>query len=208
MAFYLAQVSGLLDGAFPWSMNSVLSSSSDEATVSAAWNTAIRGIWTNATFKLYIPVLVTIEETSVSTASATFKQTTKTTVVGTTAGDAGAAIALPFRTCEIVTFRTPSATKWGRGRWYFPPLASTALGASGFEMLAAAQTAMQGAMDAYFTSVGTTYEHVILHRHATAGGARTAYSTDPVVACDIPNTFATQKRRADKIVSARLSVTV
>ena len=61
---------------------------------------------------------------------------------------------------------------------------------------------------AYFTSVGSTYTHVILHRKATAGGARAAYTTDTVTAADIPSTFAVQRRRADKLVPSRLSVTV
>lgn len=207
MAFYLAQVAGLLNTAFPWSMNSVLESSGSEAAVATAFNTAIRACFTNATLAPYIPTTVEITETSVSTASATFKQTTKTTTTATTAGT-GTDAALPFRTCEIITFRTAFATKYGRGRWYFPPLGFNALAASGFEILAAAQTALQDGLNAYFTSVGSSYQHVILHRRATAGGARAAYSTDVVTAADIPSTFATQKRRADKIVPSRLSVTL
>lgn len=207
MAFYLAQVAGLLNTSFPWSMNSVLESSGSEAAVAAAFNTAIRACFTNATLAPYIPTTVEITETSVSSASATFKQTTKTTTTGTTAGT-GTDAALPFRTCEIITFRTAYATKYGRGRWYFPPLGFNALAASGFEILAAAQTGLQDGLNAYFTSVGSSYQHVILHRRATAGGARAAYSTDIVTAADIPNTFATQKRRADKIVPSRISITL
>jgi hypothetical protein len=207
MAFYLAQVSGLLNSAFPWSMNSVLESSGSEAATSTAWNTAVRAIFTNATLAPYIPTTVEITETSVSTASPTFKQTTKTIVTATTAGTSSSP-ALPFRTCEIITWRTASATKWGRGRWYFPPLATNALAASGFEILAAAQTALQDGLNAYWTSVGTAYQHVILHKKAVAGGVRTAYSTDIVTAADIPNTFATQKRRADKVVPSRMTITL
>jgi hypothetical protein len=207
MAYYLAQVAGLLNTSFPWSMNAVLSAAASEGTVSTAFDTAIRGVFTNTAFKAYIPTTVEISQTSVSTASAIFKQTTKTTVSGTTAGDA-AGIALPYHTCEILTFRTSYATKWGRGRWYFPPLAIGALDTDGFSILAAAQTAFQGAMNAYFTAVGSTYQHVILHKKATAGGGRSAYTTDTVAAADIPSTFAVQRRRADKLVPSRLSVTV
>lgn len=87
MAYYLAQVSGLLNSAFPWSMNAVLSAAASEATVSTTFDTAIRGVFTNTAFKAYIPTTVEITTTSVSTASATFRQTTKTTVSSTTAGD-------------------------------------------------------------------------------------------------------------------------
>lgn len=207
MAYYLAQVSGLLNTSFPWSMNSVLSATASESAVSSAFDSAIRGVFTDTAFKAYIPTTVEVTETSVSTASAIFKQTTKTTVSSSTAGDSSD-IALPYHTCEILTFRTSFATKWGRGRWYFPPLATNALDTDGFSILAAAQTAFQGAMNAYFTAVGSTYQHVILHRKATAGDARAAYTTDTVAAADIPSSFAVQRRRADKLVPSRLSVTV
>jgi hypothetical protein len=207
MAYYLVQASGLLNGSFPWSINSVLSSSGSESAVSTAWDTAIRGVFTNATLAPYIPSTVTMDTTSASSASAVFKQTTKTVVTGSDAGTSADA-ALPYHTCEIITFRTASATKWGRGRWYWPPLATNALAADGFSILTAAQDALQTAFNAYFAAVGSSYEHVILHRRATAGGARAAYTTDVVTQCDIPSTFAVQRRRADKIVPTRVSVTV
>jgi len=207
MAFYLVQAFGSLNGAFAWSNNAVVSSSSSEAAVAEAFDAAYRDIFTNATLKAYIPTTVEITQTQASTASATFKQTTKTVTVNTTAGDS-ADEAMSYRTCELITFRTAYATKWGRGRWYFPPLAYNALSADGYTILAAAQTAMVDAFDAYFTAVGSTYEHVILHKKATIDGARAAYSTDVVTGCDIPDSFATQKRRADKRVPTRMTVTV
>jgi hypothetical protein len=207
MAFYLAQAAGLLDDSFPWSVNSVLSSTNSETAVAADFNAAIVALFTNAALAAFIPSTVTLTATSVSTASPQFKQTTKTV---TQLAHAGAApgVALPFFCCEIVTFRTAAATRWGRGRWYLPPLSVDALAANGFSLLAAAQTALKGGLDAYFAAVGTSYEHVILHRKATAGGARGAFSTDVVTAADIPSTFAVQSRRADKLVPSRLSVAV
>ena len=207
MAFYLAQAAGLLNTSFPWSVNAVLSSSNSEGAVATAFDTAFRGIFTNATLAPYIPTTVEVTQTSVSTASATFKQTTKTTHTTTTAGT-GTSAALPFHTAAVITFRTANATKWGRGRWYLPCLGTNALAASGFDMLAAAQTALSGAMTAYFTAVGTSYTHVILHRRNTAGNARLAFTTDTVVAGDVSNAFAVQRRRADKLGVTRSSFTV
>lgn len=207
MAFYLAQASGTLNGSFPWSVNSVLSSSGTESAVAIAFDTAFRTIWTNATLAPYIPLQTQITETSVSTASAQFKQTTKTVTTGTTSGTS-TDVALPYHTCEIVTWRTAQATKWGRGRWYLPPLATNALSAVGFQILGAAQTALVDALNGYFASVGSSYTHVILHRKATAGGARAAFTTDPVTAADIPNVFTVQRRRADKLVASRMSITI
>lgn len=207
MAFYLAQASGLLNTSFPWSVHSVLSSNNTESNVLGFWDAAFRSIWTNGTLAPYIPTTVTITQTSVSTASAQFKQTTKSEANSTTAGTS-TDLALPYHTCEIITFRSAFATKWGRGRWYLPPLATNALAADGFSILAAAQTALQDALNAYFVIVGATYSHVILHRKATAGDARAAFTTDVVTACDIPSSFAVQRRRADKLVPSRLTVTV
>lgn len=207
MAFYLVQVSGTLHSAFPWSMNSVVSAAASETSVSTVWDQAIRGVFTNSALSAFIPTTVAITATSVSTASADFKQTTKTTVDATTAG-AGTSAALPFHTCEIITFRTQYATKWGRGRWYFPPLGTNAQDLNGFSILAGAQTALAGALTAYFTATSTSYQHVILHKKATAGGARAAFTTDIVSHADVPSTFAVQRRRADKFVPSRVSITV
>lgn len=207
MAFYLLNGSGLLNGSFPWSVNAVCTSNASEATVATVFDGAFRAIFTDAGLTTYIPTTVEITETSVSTASAEFKQTTKTRTTSTTAGTS-TSIALPYHTCEIVTFRTAYATKWGRGRWYLPPLATNALAADGFTILAAAQTDLQHGMNDYFSAVGSTYQHVILHKKATAGSARAAFTTDVVTAADIPSTFSVQRRRADKVVPSRLTVTI
>ncbi len=207
MAFYLIQASGTLNTSFPWSFRSVVSSTNIESVVQTAWNSAIRGVFTDATFKTYIPTTVSLDTTSTSTASAQFKQTTKTSLTTSTVGTS-ASPAMPYHTCVIVTFRTANATRWGRGRWFFPPLATNALASGGWSLLDTAQNAMQSAMNAYFAAVGTSYQHVILHRKATLGGTRAAFTTDPVTACDIPDGFTVQRRRADKRVATRVSVTV
>ena len=207
MAFYLAQASGLLNTSFPWSVNSVLSSTGSETAVAAAFDAAFRAIFTNATLAPFIPTSVEITQTSVSTATANFKQSTKTRTTSTTAGT-GTGNALPYHTTEIITFRTAAATKYGRGRWCFPPLQVSALATGGFTMSSAAQTALQAGLNAYFASVGASYQHVILHRKATLGGGRAAFTTDVVTAADIPSTFSVQRRRADKLVPSRMSITV
>lgn len=207
MAFYLAQASGLLGGTFPWSVNAVLSSTSSESAVATNFSAAFAAFFTESALAPYIPTTVTLTETSVSTASPTFKQTTKTTTPVSHAGTA-TGVAMPYFVSEIVTFRTASATRWGRGRWYLPPLAVGALATGGYSLLPAAQTALQAGMNAYFAAVGTNYTHVIVHKKATSGGTRPADSSDPVVAADIPSTFSVQSRRGDKLVPSRLSVTV
>jgi hypothetical protein len=207
MAFFLAQASGLLGGSFPWSVNSVLSSTSSESAVAADFNAAFVSLFTATGLAPYIPPSVSLTATSVSTASATFKQTTKTTIPGSHVGTSTSP-SLPYFCSPVVTWRTANATRWGRGRWYLFPLATNALATGGNVILPAAQTALQSALNAYWTAVGTNYIHVILHPKATSGGTRPANSTDPVTAADIPNTFSVQSRRGDKLVPSRLSVTL
>jgi len=207
MTFYAVQAFGSLNGSFAWSNNAIVSSSLSESAVATAFDTAYRLIFTNATFKAYIPTTVEVTQTQASTMSATFKQTTKTVTVNTTAGDSSSE-AMSYRQACLITFTTAYATKWGRGRWYFPPLATNALAADGYTMLAAAQTAFQGALNAYFTSVGSQFTHQILHRKATIDNARLAYSTDTVTGGSIPDSFGSQRRRADKRVPTRVALTV
>lgn len=175
--------------------------------MASAFDTAYRAIFTTSGLTTYIPTTVEITETSASTMSPGFTQTTKTTTTATTAGT-GTDAALGYRVCEIITFRTAFATRWGRGRWYFPPLGYNALAADGYSLLAAAQTALAAGLTAYFTSVGSQYTHVILHRRQTQGGTRGSFSTDTVVKADVPSTFANQRRRGDKIVPTRDAITV
>ena len=186
----------------------MLSTSTDsEATAETAWSNAIEALYTFSGLAPYLPSTTTMTETSTSTASATFKQTTKTLTTHDVAGTSSDP-ALPYRTCEIITFRTLYATRWGRGRWYFPGLAYNALAADGYSLLAAAQTALVDGMNAFFGALSGSLIPCIRHINAPKDGAIGAYSNTIITACDIPNTFATQRRRADKIVPTRVTVTV
>jgi hypothetical protein len=207
MTYYLLQAAGDLAGSFPWSINAFGESSSSEATVANSWDGSFRAIWSNETLAPYIPTTVTITSTSASTASATFKQTTKTTTSSSTAGTSTSP-ALPYHTCEIVTLRSSLAKRSGRGRWYLPPFATNALAADGFSILAAAQDALEGALTTFFSAISPTITLGVKHLKASEDGTTTAYSMSQIVACDIPNTFAVQRRRADKLVPTRVSVSV
>lgn len=207
MANYLLQFGGELDDAFPWSCNAVGVSSDSESAVATAWDAAIVAMWELTAFAAYVPTTTKLTFTSASTASATFKQTTKTSNGHSTAGTS-ASPSLPFQICEVVTLRTALATRYGRGRWYLPALASNALASGGFSMLPAAQTAIADAVDAMFSALGSTIQLNILHRHGGGGGTVAVNSLTPINACDIPDGFDTQRRRGDKRVPARVTVTV
>lgn len=207
MAYYLCQLGGVIGDSFPWSMRMVTQSALSESGVAALWDAASVALWTDVTLKTYIPTDAKLGYTSVSTASASFKQTTKTLTGHATAGTS-ASPSLPYHTCEIITFRTAFSTRWGRGRWYFPALASNALASGGGVIASAAQTALQGAMAAFFVSLTSSVTPMILHRYGADGGVITPDSLSTITGGDIPETFATQRRRADKLVPTRVSFAV
>lgn len=207
MANYLHTVQGLLAGDFPWSLTAVSTSTDSESSVQTTWDAAVLSLWNLAGLQTYIPPTTSLTETSTSTASPTFRQTTKTISTHSISGGSSDP-ALPFNTCEIITWRSAFSTRWGRGRWFFPGLSYNALAADGYTMLAAAQTELKDGMNAFFTALGSAVQLQILHRKAALDGATTAFSLSPIVAADIPDSFAVQRRRADKRVPTRVSVTV
>lgn len=207
MTDFLIAFGGTLGGGYPWSCNMAATSADSEASAATAWDAAVLAMWEDATLQAYFPTTTVLTYTSVSTASAAWKQTTKTetghNIAGTSADES-----LPPHVCEVVTWRTALATRYGRGRIYLPCMARNALASSDGVMLAAAQTALQGGFNALFSSLSGGITLQILHRKGGGSGARAPLSIDPVIACDVSNLFVTQRRRADKEAASRITVTV
>lgn len=205
MTNFLYAFGGLLNGAAPWSVRTVGVSTQTEAATAASWDAAVLALWQQAAFTLYIPALTTLTFTSASTASAAFKQTTKTTTNHNIAGTS-ASKAVDYRQSVIVTMRTAKATRYGHGRMYLPGLASNAIDSTtGYIILPAAMTALKAAVDAFQAALAGNITLQILHRHGTIDGTVPALSMDAVTTMDMPNHFAVQRRRGDKVVPTRTS---
>ena len=207
MAFYLCQFGGVIGGSFPWSCRMVTQSSNSESSVATLWDAAVLALWQHSTLAPFEPTDAELGYSSVSTASASFKQTTKTLTSHSIAGTSGS-VSLPYHNCEIITFRSAFSTRWGRGRWYFPCMATNALASTGGVLSSAAQTALQAGMNAFFVALTSAVTPQILHRNGADGGLITPDSLSPITSGDIPTSFATQRRRADKLVPTRLTFTV
>ena len=207
MTDFLLSFGGTLSGGAPWSCNFKATSADSEASCATAWDAAVLAMWQFSTLHPYFPADTFLTYTSVSTASSMWKQTTKTTtghnIAGTSADEA-----LPPHVCEVVTLRTALATRFGRGRFYLPAMAENALAATGGIMLAAAQTALQDAMNALFSAISGVITLQIYHKLGGGSGARGPNTVDPVIASDVSDVFTTQRRRDDKRVPLRLTVTV
>jgi hypothetical protein len=203
MPNYLHKAGGTLEGGFPWSIGMVSTSSSDEAAAHTAWDDGIVAMWGLTAFNDLVPTGTILTYTSTSTASATFKQTTKTESTHDTPGVADQG--LPFQVGEVVTWRTAQATKWGRGRWYLPPMSVTALATDGFVLSADAITAIVDAVNAGLADWVGTLDFQILHRKDTLSGPG-ADTLTPIDGGDVADKLVIQRRRADKYVPTRTAL--
>lgn len=204
MPNYLLVASGQIGSAFPWSIRMYASSSGSEAAVETTWSSGIAAMFNSAGFNGLLPNTVNVNSTYTSTMDANWKQTTKTTTAAALTG--GAAQSLPWHVCEVVTWRTSLATRYGRGRWYLPCMATGALATAGGKLSATAQTDIVTAVNALLAITVGSIQFLILHRRGTKGGLA-PLSTTPIVAGDVPDGLDTQRRRADKYVPTRTSLT-
>jgi hypothetical protein len=204
MPNYLHKAGGTLSGGFPWSVGIVSTSSATESAAQTAWDSGFTTFWGTSAFNTLMPSGTILTYTSTSTASAAFKQTTKTTTTHSTAG--AAAQGQPFQTAMVVTWRTASATKWGRGRWYVPALGTGGLATAGYVLSTTAVADFVAAMNAGLAVWVGTLNFQILHRHNTLSGP-TALTLTPITTADVSNKLVIQRRRADKFVPTRSDLT-
>jgi hypothetical protein len=204
MPNYLHKAGGTLSGGFPWSIGMVSTSSDGESAAQTVWDNGVVAMWGTAAYLALLPSGTTLTYTSTSTASAAFKQTTKTTNTHSTAG--GATQGLPFQAANVVTWRTASFTKWGRGRWYLPSVGSTGLATAGYVLSTTAVTDIVTAVNAGLAIWVAALNFQILHRKNTLSGPA-ALTLTPIASGDVSNKLVIQRRRADKYVPTRSALT-
>lgn len=204
MPNYLHKAGGTLEGGFPWSIGMVSTSSASESAAETSWSGGIQAMFGLTGLAALIPAGTVLTYTSTSTASADFKQTTKTTTDLDIAGTGGAG--LPYQVAEVVTWRSAQATKWGRGRWYLPPLTADALASAGFVLAAGSVTEIVDGVNAFLTATVATLSFQILHRKATISGPG-ADTLTPIASGDVSDKCVIQRRRADKYVPTRTALT-
>lgn len=204
MPNYLHKAGGTLEGGFPWSIGMVSTSTASESAAHTVWDNGVVAMWGTAAFNALMAAGTILTYTSTSTASADFKQTTKTETTHNTPGTA--TVGLPFQVGEVVTWRTAQATKWGRGRWYLPTIGVTALDTAGFVLSATAVSDIVTAVNNGLTVWVASLNFQILHRKATISGPG-ANTLTPIASGDVSNKLVIQRRRADKYVPVRSTLT-
>jgi hypothetical protein len=204
MPNFLHKAGGTLATGFPWSIGMISTSSDSEAAAQTAWDNGIVAMWTSAAFNALVPTETVLTYTSTSTANASFKQTTKTTTTHNTPGTNTTGPA--FGSSMIVTWRTASATKWGHGRWYLPAFGPSSLATGGYYLSTTATGDIVAAVNAGLVLWVGPLQFQILHKKATLTGPA-ADTLTPIVGGDVSNKIAQQRRRGDKFVPTRTSLT-
>lgn len=198
MTIYLCTAQGLLNNSFPWSFRSYVVSGLSEASAATAFDNGIKAAWNNAGLNALIPASTKLSQTITATLDSSFHQISETVVADNLVGTG--VQALPYECAHVITWRTGFAQKMAHGRWFFPGLAVTALATNGYVLSAATQTTMQTALNAYLTSIRGSLTMVIRHRKLG--------TTENVTKGDIPDVINVQRRRADKRVPTRVTLTV
>src|SRR5690606_33116580 len=144
---------------------------------------------------LFCTDVETTRATTVEVEQATGRQLTGAESTRTDAGTS-AAECLPFQCAPVVTLRTATLSRAGRGRFYAPSLAVDQVEA-GRMTTAARDTLADAAEDLVqgLTAGGGTL--VIYHRSAG--------TVTPVTSLDVGDVIDTQRRRRNKLIEARTS---
>lgn len=111
---------------------------------------------------------------------------------------ASAAGSLPNEVALVVSLRTALANRRGRGRFYLPPLAVTALTPNG-TLLPAVQTNLVGALQNAWNGYNTGLDRPVVY-------SRSNRSTQNITTFDIGDVMDVQTRRDNKVSQVRSSL--
>lgn len=206
MANFMHKASGTFgDGGF-WSFGIDSSGSVSESAAESTWAAAVAAFFGDTNVKTYYSTGTELTETSTSTASSTWHQTTLTKTSHAVAGTATDA-QMSTRTAVVCSFYTAQATRYGRGRMFLPAPTYAVLGTSNTGHLDATVAGhIASALTTMFGSIVAGGLNQLLYVRKTTRSGVAPYTTNLVTSRVLQGKLMTQKRRSDKIVVATYSV--
>ena len=141
MTDYYAQVYGKYTTDISWSFGLHITSSQAESALLTTWSNAWHAAWTDSGhgLNLLYPTTTGITGYSVATLNGIYEETSKSratsTDVGTASGDS-----LPFLNATLVSLRSTSVSRHGRGRFFLPAMVETSVNADVLDSGDAART--------------------------------------------------------------------
>lgn len=194
MALYRHRLIGTYPGE-SWSFGIHTSGNASLAAAQAAWTSGITAFFSVAYAATLCTDVNAIEATTVELNQATGKQLTGATDprndAGTNAGEC-----LPFQCAPVVSLRTATLSRAGRGRFYAPSLAVDQV-ANG-RMVAGAQTALANSALAMLQALDNAGQTPVIY-HRTLG------TVTNITSLDVGDVIDTQRRRRNKLIEARTS---
>lgn len=198
MADYYCQVQGTFSTDLAWSFGAHVTSNQAEATLATTWNNAWVNAWTNATYGLQTlyPTSTEFTGTSVATLNATMHEVSKTRLAdaapGTAAGDT-----LPYINAVVISMRSTSIQKHGRGRMYLPALEETHV--NGDIVIPAATAQIKTAVEAVFSAVTADGSTFFVTNKKPLKDGTPAYGKTVITSWLVSNKPARQSRRVKKV---------
>lgn len=180
-----------------WSFGVHTEGSGSLASAQASWVDAIGDLWTGEMDAL-MPAEVTLAELTTasldqSTGGQISRVSTGSALPGTAAGPM-----IPYQCSVCVSLTTDLATRSGRGRFYLPPFDASTLDDG--RLSATAQATLVGAVGAWWAALDGAGLAVQLY-------SRTTKALTPVTGMNVGDVFDTQRRRRNKLIEVRQSVT-
>lgn len=203
MTNFRAQINGTLGGSLPWSTGLWLSGAIVEGTLATDWASAVATLWNTATDGLqnFMSADVELTGTSVSTLNSTMHQTTKT-LIGASIAGTDSNPSLPWNIAEVVTLRSPQATKWGHGRMFLPPFAEDQI--ASHVIKAATITKMETVFNSFFASLVAAGATPFIFNRRTRKDGTPPYTITDLTYYDLSDKPAQQRRRVSKVVPTRV----
>ena len=186
-----------LEGTFPgevWSFGVYTDSNLSLSAMQSQWMTGITNFFGTAG-ALFCTDVEATRATTVEIDPATGKQLTG---AEDTRADAGTseATCLPFQCAPVVTLRTATLSRAGRGRFYAPSLAVDQVSAG--RMLTTARDTLADAAEDLVQGLTSAGGNLVIY-HRGSG------TTSLVTSLDVGDVIDTQRRRRNKLIESRTS---